>query len=144
MILIIKPKSTRGNLSQIPSQRRVFIRQLDESTTNDMPWERNDTISGYLSKNITLPCRYVRMLFSSLQHHKVKKESEPNLPSANKINKILEYQTHGNKILRAQSIQPPPSVPSAAGHNPDATIAAGPEEDPPVYLSVECGFLVVL
>lgn len=31
--------------------------------------------------------------------------------------------------------QPPPSVPSAAEHIPEATIAAGPEEDPPVYLS---------
>ena len=31
--------------------------------------------------------------------------------------------------------QPPPSVPSAAEHSPEATIAAGPEEDPPVYLS---------
>jgi len=26
-------------------------------------------------------------------------------------------------------------VPSAAEHSPEATIAAGPEEDPPVYLS---------
>lgn len=40
--------------------------------------------------------------------------------------------------------QPPPSVPTAAETNPDATSAAGPEEDPPVYLSVECGFLTVL
>lgn len=39
---------------------------------------------------------------------------------------------------------PPPSVPRAAGHSPEATIAAEPEEDPPVYLSGECGFLVVL
>lgn len=40
--------------------------------------------------------------------------------------------------------EPPPSVPIAAGHSPQATTAAGPEEDPPVYLSTECGFLVVL
>lgn len=40
--------------------------------------------------------------------------------------------------------QPPPSVPTAAEHIPDATSAAGPEEDPPVYLSNECGFLAVL
>ena len=32
-------------------------------------------------------------------------------------------------------IQPPPSVPRAAEHNPEATIAAGPDDDPPVYLS---------
>lgn len=31
-----------------------------------------------------------------------------------------------------------------AGHNPHATIADGPEEDPPVYLSTACGFLGVL
>lgn len=41
-------------------------------------------------------------------------------------------------------VQPPPSVPRAAEHNPEATIAAGPEEDPPVYLSSAWGFLVVL
>lgn len=40
--------------------------------------------------------------------------------------------------------QPPPSVPRAAEHSPEATIAAGPEEDPPVYLSGAWGFLVVL
>lgn len=40
--------------------------------------------------------------------------------------------------------QPPPSVPRAAEHSPEATIAADPEEDPPVYLSGACGFLVVL
>lgn len=41
-------------------------------------------------------------------------------------------------------LQPPPSVPSAAEHRPDATIATGPEEDPPVYLLDACGFLTVL
>lgn len=41
-------------------------------------------------------------------------------------------------------MEPPPSVPTAAEQIPDATIAAGPEDDPPVYLSTECGFLVVL
>ena len=40
--------------------------------------------------------------------------------------------------------EPPPSVPSAAEHIPEATIAAGPDEDPPVYLSRSCGFLAVL
>jgi len=39
---------------------------------------------------------------------------------------------------------PPPSVPRAAEHSPAATIAAEPEEDPPVYLLGSCGFLVVL
>lgn len=39
---------------------------------------------------------------------------------------------------------PPPSVPRATEHSPEATIAAEPEEDPPVYLSGACGFLVVL
>lgn len=39
---------------------------------------------------------------------------------------------------------PPPSVPRAAEHRPEATIAAEPEEDPPVYLLGSCGFLVVL
>ena len=42
------------------------------------------------------------------------------------------------------TIQPPPSVPSAAEHIPEATIAAGPDEDPPVYLSRSCGFRAVL
>lgn len=40
--------------------------------------------------------------------------------------------------------KPPPSVPSAAEQSPEATSAAGPEDDPPVYLSGACGFLVVL
>lgn len=40
--------------------------------------------------------------------------------------------------------QPPPSVPNAAEHSPAATIAAGPEDEPPVYLSGSCGFLAVL
>ena len=39
---------------------------------------------------------------------------------------------------------PPPSVPIATEHNPDETNAAGPDEEPPVYLSMECGFLAVL
>ena len=39
---------------------------------------------------------------------------------------------------------PPPSVPIATEHNPDETNAAGPDEEPPVYLSTECGFLAVL
>lgn len=39
---------------------------------------------------------------------------------------------------------PPPSVPRAAEHSPEATIAAEPEEDPPVYLLGSCGFRVVL
>ena len=39
---------------------------------------------------------------------------------------------------------PPPSVPIATEHNPDETNAAGPDEEPPVYLSIECGFLAVL
>lgn len=47
-------------------------------------------------------------------------------------------------VATKRLLQPPPSVPNAAEHNPDATSAAGPEEDPPVYLSVECGFLTVL
>lgn len=47
-------------------------------------------------------------------------------------------------VLYLYFVQPPPSVPNAAEHIPDATIAAGPEEDPPVYLSSACGFLVVL
>jgi len=32
---------------------------------------------------------------------------------------------------------PPPSVPIATEHNPDETNAAGPDEEPPVYLSTE-------
>ena len=40
--------------------------------------------------------------------------------------------------------EPPPSVPMAAGHKPDATIEAGPDDEPPVYLSNACGFLAVL
>lgn len=40
--------------------------------------------------------------------------------------------------------KPPPSVPIATEHNPDDTNAAGPDEEPPVYLSIECGFLAVL
>jgi hypothetical protein len=40
--------------------------------------------------------------------------------------------------------KPPPSVPIATEHNPDETNAAGPDEEPPVYLSTECGFLAVL
>lgn len=40
-----------------------------------------------------------------------------------------------HSILHVVFPQPPPSVPSAAAHSPEATIAAGPEEDPPVYLS---------
>lgn len=48
------------------------------------------------------------------------------------------------QVWSATNLQPPPSVPNAAEHNPEATIAAGPEDDPPVYLSGACGFLVVL
>eukprot|EP01018_Ginkgo_biloba_P002378 Gb_15523 [translate_table: standard] len=40
-------------------------------------------------------------------------------------------------------IDPPPSVPSAAGHSPDATRAAGPDDEPPVYRWAEWGFLTV-
>jgi hypothetical protein len=40
--------------------------------------------------------------------------------------------------------KPPPSVPIAAEHSPDETSAAGPDEEPPVYLPTECGFLAVL
>ena len=40
--------------------------------------------------------------------------------------------------------KPPASVPIAAEHNPDETSAAGPDEEAPVYLSIECGFLTVL
>ena len=40
--------------------------------------------------------------------------------------------------------KPPPSVPIAPEHNPDETSAAGPDEEPPVYLSVGCGFCTVL
>lgn len=49
-----------------------------------------------------------------------------------------------NHLQQVRFVQPPPSVPSAAGQSPEATIAAGPDEDPPVYLSEACGFLVVL
>lgn len=31
------------------------------------------------------------------------------------------------------SYTPPTSVPKATGHNPDETIAAGPDDEPPVY-----------
>jgi hypothetical protein len=31
------------------------------------------------------------------------------------------------------SHKPPTSVPRATGHNPDETIAAGPDDEPPVY-----------
>ncbi|KAI3747115.1 hypothetical protein L6452_09562 [Arctium lappa] len=40
------------------------------------------------------------------------------------------------------AIQPPPYVPNATEHIPEATMVAGPDEDPPVYLSGLCGFLV--
>lgn len=49
-----------------------------------------------------------------------------------------------NKAHNNINIQPPPSVPREAEHNPQATIAAGPDDDPPVYLSSACGFPVVL
>lgn len=48
------------------------------------------------------------------------------------------------KIHKCYILQPPPSVPSVAEHSPEATSAAGPEEEPPVYLSGAYGFLVVL
>ena len=40
--------------------------------------------------------------------------------------------------------EPPPSVPSAAEHIPEATIAVGPDEDPPVYLSGSCSIQLVM
>lgn len=52
-----------------------------------------------------------------------------------------------SKVLKTHKcyiLQPPPSVPSVAEHSPEATSAAGPEEEPPVYLSGAYGFLVVL
>lgn len=39
---------------------------------------------------------------------------------------------------------PPPSTPRAMGHNPAATTAADPLEDPPEILLVLYGFLVGL
>ncbi|KAI3772161.1 hypothetical protein L6452_03341 [Arctium lappa] len=41
-------------------------------------------------------------------------------------------------------IQPPPSVPNATEHIPEATMDVGPDEDPPVYLSGLCGFLYTI
>lgn len=40
--------------------------------------------------------------------------------------------------------KPPPSVLIATEQNPDDTNAAWPDEETPVYLSTECGFLTVL
>jgi len=39
---------------------------------------------------------------------------------------------------------PPPSTPSATGHNPADTTAADPLEEPPAILLALCGFLVAL
>lgn len=39
---------------------------------------------------------------------------------------------------------PPPSTPRATGHNPEATTAADPLEEPPEILLGSCGFLVAL
>lgn len=39
---------------------------------------------------------------------------------------------------------PPPSTPRAAGHNPEATTAADPLEEPPEILLISYGFLVAL
>lgn len=39
---------------------------------------------------------------------------------------------------------PPPSTPSATGHNPAATTAADPLEEPPEILLMSYGFLVAL
>lgn len=39
---------------------------------------------------------------------------------------------------------PPPSTPSAAGHNPEDTTAADPLEEPPATLERSYGFLVAL
>lgn len=39
---------------------------------------------------------------------------------------------------------PPPSTPRATGHNPEATTAADPLEEPPAILLRSYGFLVAL
>ena len=39
---------------------------------------------------------------------------------------------------------PPPSTPRATGHNPAATTAADPLEEPPAILLMSYGFLVAL
>lgn len=65
--------------------------------------------------------------------------TEPAFPDTSK-----PYNARSNKSKITLMMIPPPSVPRAAGHSPEATIAAEPEEDPPVYLSGACGFLVVL
>lgn len=86
------------------------------------------------------------MLFSVPLCHKVMQECEQNLNFKTRLN-ILSRQIIGQ--IKTKNNQnnldiPPPSVPKAAEHSPAATIAAEPDEDPPVYLSGACGFLVVL
>jgi hypothetical protein len=53
------------------------------------------------------------------------------------------------KVISSDSWQiyeykPTPSAPIVTEHSPDDTSAVGPDEEPQVYLSTECGFLVVL
>lgn len=88
------------------------------------------------------------MLFSSPPRHKGKKEYEWNLQfcinKSPNYNNYLEKQWESFTAGHVRFVQPPPSVPSAAEQSPEAMIAAGPEEDPPVYLSGACGFLAVL
>jgi tRNA G46 methylase TrmB len=58
----------------------------------------------------------------------------------NKKEVLTRYKNRQNNSIK----QAPPSVPIATEHNPDETNAAGPDEEPPVYLSIGCGFLAVL
>ena len=100
------------------------------------------------NSEFTLSCQSFHMLFSGPLHHRGKKEFELNLPyciyKAPHYNQVFGKYRESVESRRDRFVQPPPSVPSAAEQSPEATIAAGPEDDPPVYLSGSCGFLVVL
>lgn len=79
------------------------------------------------------------MLFSAPLYHRAMQGCEQNLHTQTRV----KHTAHSIGRIKITLI-PPPSVPRAAEHSPEATIAAEPEEDPPVYLSGACGFLVVL
>lgn len=85
------------------------------------------------------------MLFSSRQPRKEKQEFVLNLDFRwIKPENLIIISKEDTNSLAWYVIQPPPSVPNAAEHNPEATIAAEPEEEPPVYLFGLCGFPGVL
>lgn len=70
--------------------------------------------------------------------------TEPVFPLTIQNQKVWQERRKVIHKPKSSNVSPPPSVPNAAEHSPEATIAAGPEEDPPVYLSGACGFLAVL